>query len=127
MNKYELEISKTDNSKKFFEAFKKDIRIQGPSSISQEELFIGYYRAMQLWLFKNISKERMVIYTALNIGKITTIKLIQKNVGEKEDGVFGPITRGSLDKFDLDSFIIETSKMKYKLLKLYRWIFKKVN
>lgn len=127
MNKYELEISKSLNSEKFFKEFKKDLKIVSPYGTSQEELFIGYYRAMQLWLFKDISKERMVIYTALSIGKVATIKLIQKNIGEKEDGVFGPITRGSLDKFKLDDFIQETSKLKYTLIKIYRWIFKKIN
>lgn len=119
-DKYNKEIDSTGKSIEYFTKFKDNFGLSINTTISNEELFVGYYRAMQLWLFKDKEVERKILQSAIDLGKVRTIKIIQKVIEVKPDGVFGPVSRANLQFFSLKEFSNETSKFKYQLIKLFK-------
>ena len=121
MKKYLKEINKSEASKKQFEKFSKDseiIEISKNFKISQEELFIGYYRAMQMWLLKEDAY--VFLELAIVLGKVRAIKVLQKNLGVDRDGIFGPVTRANLESLDTYKFSLETNSLTYIILLLWK-------
>lgn len=117
MNKYAEEIRKNEKSIKYFGQFQKDyVPI---NKVSIEELFIGYYRAMQVWLLPKQIRP-IFMWSAVRLGKIRTIKALQKVIDVKADGVMGPLTRSALDNVDLESFTKEIRKPKNKIVLIWR-------
>jgi len=119
-DKYNKEIDSTGKSIEYFTKFKDNFGLSINTTISNEELFVGYYRAMQLWLFKDKEVERKILQSAIDLGKVRTIKIIQKVIEVKPDGVFGSVSRANLQFFSLKEFSNETSKFKYQLIKLFK-------
>lgn len=126
LEEYRKEINKSSKSLEMFREFKnrvldyKLLTVNKRARVSNEEAFIGYYRAMQLWLFENRNVEKVVLKSAVELGKVRTIKIIQKIIKVKQDGVFGPITRANLIDFNLEDFNKETSKFKYQIISFIR-------
>lgn len=126
LEEYRKEINKSSKSLEMFTEFKNkllDYRVLAVNKrarVSNEEAFIGYYRAMQLWLFENRNVEKVILRTAVELGKVRTIKIIQKIIKVKQDGVFGPITRANLIDFNLEDFNKETSRFKYQIIQFIR-------
>lgn len=127
MEKYLKEINKSETSKRQFEKFSKDseiIELSKNFEISQEELFIGYYRAMQMWLLKEDAYTFLEL--AIVLGKVKAIKILQKNLGVKKDGIFGPVTRANLESIDTYKFGLETSSIMYLILLVWKRLKAKV-
>lgn len=126
LEQYKKEINKSSKSLEMFKEFKDRIldyyvlTVNKRAKVSNEESFIGYYRAMQLWLFEDENIEKAILKTAVKIGKVRTIKIIQKILEIKQDGVFGPITRAYLVDFKLKNFNKEISKFKYQIIRLWK-------
>ena len=59
--------------------------------------------------------------TAVNMGKVTAVKLLQKGLGLQQDGMVGPATRAAVDKNPTSALIKLATERQLRYTKLPTW------
>jgi|AntRauTorcE11897_2_1112592.scaffolds.fasta_scaffold02499_6 lysozyme family protein len=118
MNKYEQEIRKSKKSEEYFKEFKK--KFPSMRNTSSEELFVAYYRGMQVWLLPP-AIQGYFLWAAVCLGKVRAIKILQKTLKVETDGVMGPITRNFISESNTEDFLDQTRTIKNRIILLWRY------
>lgn len=115
------EINKTAKSKSMFETFKREVlpeKLSSTSGISEEELFIEYYRALQLYIIPNKNIPSLLLIMCVEVGRIEAVKRLQKVLGVEQSGLITPVTRWAINNrtVSLNNLEKEFKTFSYKLM-----------
>lgn len=117
------EVNKSPKSKKDYEVFCKqnfNLNVELPCP----EVFVCYFRALQIYIFKKRDMQELFLNMALDVGKVNAIKFLQAYYNETQDGVIGSFTRNKMNTMAEDCDVKKIKNiqytLKYRILKLIR-------